>query len=323
MGFMNDMRKLLFGAKSVGKSAARKAGEAGREVGEDLRERSETLYNQAKGKAGELRDKAEESSEELGAKAEEVIDKAKDKWTELEEELQQRRREHQHLMEETPGTDTGDTAAPAEKRKELTAEELEARRRREEAYREFREAADRVGNKFLDLSDQAGQKFMAISERVGEELFQQGGKAFDKAKVLGRQWLEKANELAEKSQEADKSELEEMLRQAHDMGEKLERQVQETRDRFAGRETGDSDSLLDDKDDFFTRAERFAKGDYHNQGQRQRHGELEISKDPDYEAPKSEGTVAGFEDLDGDGDEIIDDAILDLDDEQPKKDDDQ
>ena len=39
MGIINDMKKLLFGAKAVGKSATKKAVDAGKEAGEELAER--------------------------------------------------------------------------------------------------------------------------------------------------------------------------------------------------------------------------------------------------------------------------------------------
>ena len=51
MGFFNEIKKALFGAKSVAKSAANKAAEAGKEAGEDLMEKSEELFTKAKDKA--------------------------------------------------------------------------------------------------------------------------------------------------------------------------------------------------------------------------------------------------------------------------------
>ena len=45
------------------------------------------------------------------------------------------------------------------------------------------------------------------------------------------------------------------------------------------------------------------------QGKTPKEGDLSIGENPDFKAPKK-GTVKGFEDLDGDGDELIDDAII-------------
>ena len=42
---------------------------------------------------------------------------------------------------------------------------------------------------------------------------------------------------------------------------------------------------------------------------------MKIQKNPEYKPGEKPGSVKGFEDLDGDGNEIIDDAILDTDEE--------
>jgi ElaB/YqjD/DUF883 family membrane-anchored ribosome-binding protein len=64
MGFLNDMKKLLFGASSVTKSAADKVVEGAKEAGEDLRNKAEDLF-----------DDAMSAVEKVGST---VIDKAKD-----------------------------------------------------------------------------------------------------------------------------------------------------------------------------------------------------------------------------------------------------
>jgi hypothetical protein len=68
------------------------------------------------------------------------------------------------------------------------------------------------------------------------------------------------------------------------------------------------DSLLEGKDDFFEKAKRFAEGDYRNEGKKT--GDMKMEKNPDYKPKKDGGKATGFDDLDGDGDEIIDDAII-------------
>ena len=70
--------------------------------------------------------------------------------------------------------------------------------------------------------------------------------------------------------------------------------------------TGQS-SLLDGKDDFFSKANQYADGDYGAFDD----GKPKIVKNEDVVEPlQKPGKAAGFEDLDGDGDEIIDDAIM-------------
>ena len=67
MGILNDMKKLLFGAKSVAKSATNKVVETGKDAGEELKQRSENLME----KAGEV-------TEEIKERAEDFFDIAKD-----------------------------------------------------------------------------------------------------------------------------------------------------------------------------------------------------------------------------------------------------
>ena len=66
-------------------------------------------------------------------------------------------------------------------------------------------------------------------------------------------------------------------------------------------------SLLEGTDDFFTKADRFASGDYEAFSE----GKITI-KEPSEEINKTRDNIpaTGFEDLDGDGNEIIDDAII-------------
>ena len=111
--------------------------------------------------------------------------------------------------------------------------------------------------------------------------------------------------------------FERLMNKAEDLSEKLKEQ---TDDFDVPRETkmgydNAKGSLLDGQDDFFAKADRFARGDYHNTGKDPadeviEEGNIEIRQNPDYVKPVNEGKVKGFEDLDGDSDEIIDDAII-------------
>ena len=65
---------------------------------------------------------------------------------------------------------------------------------------------------------------------------------------------------------------------------------------------------LDGFDDFFSKAARFADGDYHNKGEEK--PEVSIDKSKKQDRPKHTGKLTNFSDNDGDGDELIDDAII-------------
>ncbi|MCB0644697.1 MAG: hypothetical protein KDC44_23795, partial [Phaeodactylibacter sp.] len=68
-------------------------------------------------------------------------------------------------------------------------------------------------------------------------------------------------------------------------------------------------SPLDGTDDFFAKAARFADGDYHNSGKPKPEGEITLSESDAPEEPLAidNRKAAGFEDADGDGNEIVDD----------------
>ncbi|MCB0637169.1 MAG: hypothetical protein KDC54_11155, partial [Lewinella sp.] len=130
-----------------------------------------------------------------------------------------------------------------------------------------------------------------------------------KAKELGGDLMDKAGDIVKRAQdEADR----ESLQTAEEKAEELARKAQERADKALEDTKG---GLLDDKDDFFAKADRFARGDYHNKGGQ----DMQIEQDPDYQPRKNEGKAAGFEDHDGDGDEIIDDAIIDDDSDEPSQ----
>lgn len=66
-------------------------------------------------------------------------------------------------------------------------------------------------------------------------------------------------------------------------------------------------------DSFFDKAECYVLGDYVDEGILAGKDVI-ICKDLDYKFKLNIGKVKGFDDFDGDGDEIIDDVILDDDD---------
>ena len=75
-------------------------------------------------------------------------------------------------------------------------------------------------------------------------------------------------------------------------------------------------SALESKDDFFEKASRYADGDYHAFNPNADQPQIVPSEDVTSEDKKPfQGTIAGFEDHDGDGDPLIDDAIIEEDDD--------
>ncbi len=75
MPLFNDLKRIFFGAKSVAKHQASKAGEAAREIGDDLKEQSDDLIENTKAAAGELINKAPEYFEKGKDALEDLTDK--------------------------------------------------------------------------------------------------------------------------------------------------------------------------------------------------------------------------------------------------------
>ena len=196
----------------------------------------------------------------------------------------------------------------------------------EEESRQYRKTvADDVGEKLFDAAGKAGKKAQDISEKVGKEVLDKGGQAWEKfqevsekvgkrlmdtSEEVGGKLMGKFNELVEKAnEEASKESVEELTKEAEKLNEELERRIKERGERSNAEnlERDKKEGPLGGFDSFFDRAARYADGDYHDKGGK----DMQIKKDPDYKPKEKEGKVRGFEDLDGDGDEIIDDAIID------------
>ncbi|WP_020567992.1 hypothetical protein [Neolewinella persica] len=75
MAIFNDLKRIFFGAKSVAKHQAGKAGDAAREIGDDLKSQSDDLIQHTKEAAGELMDKAPEYFEKGKDALEDLSDK--------------------------------------------------------------------------------------------------------------------------------------------------------------------------------------------------------------------------------------------------------
>lgn len=338
MSIVNDLKKLLFGAKAVTSSAADKAVEAGKEAGSELMDKTSDFIESARETAEVVTEKAWDSTGEFlnkaMNKAEEIGEVAKEKATDIWDSLMDK---GETIVPEPPGPqpqssfqddsifssapETSSTHIPAadappSKVEELgktvldTAEKVGAKVMEQggEALEKVMGAAEQLGEKVLPVMEDAGAKIMHVAEDIGGKIFEKGGETLERAKALGGDLMEKASGLMERAQEeAAKENMDDAIRQAQSMGEEAARKASATD--FTKPPIDTKDSLFDKHESFFDRAARFADGDYSSKP--------EIRRDPDYTpAPKSEGSVSGFFDNDGDGNELIDDAIIDDSDEK-------
>lgn len=335
MGMLNDLKKLLFGAKSVAKSKGKQAAEAGKEAGEEFVERSKEFYGKTRERISDIKEeygpKAREAADDARRFAEDIVDEA---WSRGKEFGGKARKAADDFFEKKePGEDEpenyksnlmdDDELLFDDEKDSAGPETPEAEPRQ---YRKTR--ADEIGEKLFDAADKAGKKAQDISEKVGKEVLEKGGQAWlrfqevsekvgkrlmDTSEEVGGKLLDRFNELVEKAnEEASKESVEDLTKEAEKLNEELERRIKERGERsnVENLQRDKSKEPLGGFDSFFDRASRYADGDYHDEGGK----DMQIKKDPDYKPREKEGTVRGFEDRDGDGDEIIDDAIIDEDD---------
>ncbi len=168
-------------------------------------------------------------------------------------------------------------------------------------------------DKAKDLAENVGSSILNKADEVsdmGKNQVDDMSSLFDTPSDMVKDAAEKVNDPA--------NSVDSFIEKAHDLADRLEKKIKveepEAKEPPIGYDNL-KNSSLDSHDDFFSKASRYADGDYHNTGAKDegKEGEMTIMDKPeetDSEAPFS-GTIAGYEDLDGDGDPIIDDAIID------------
>ncbi len=279
MGFLGEIRKLLFGVKSVTKSGAGKVADKSQELGEELLERGSKAYTKGK-------DVAEDAVENASDKISDIVEKAKDKISDISDRVSEN---------ETVGKAADFTEYVGKK-------VLEKGSKAASSAGEFTE---KVGKKVMDVGGDAIEKAGDVSEKVGEKMLDAKDKLMDKAQEVSEKISDKFDETYEK---AKKLEAEEAL---------------EGDSKYADKPIDIEESLLEDSDDFFAKAEKYAEGNYSGKADKVKVdqetddktkelkvGETTISLPEGDKLKKEMAKAAGFEDLDGDGNEVVDDAII-------------
>lgn len=169
-----------------------------------------------------------------------------------------------------------------------------------------------VGSKVMETGSDLVEKAADISEKVGEKVLDKGGEFIEKTKSVsesvGEKVLEVKDDLVEKAKEASEKiseKLDETMEKAESWAE--QEKAKSKRD-FAEEDLDTGGSLLEGTDDFFAKADKYASGEYDAFSE----GKITIHEgDKDAVPQETSEPASGFQDLDGDGNEIIDDAIID------------
>jgi len=311
--------------------------EAGKETGGKILDSATDFADTAKDSAGDFADSALE-------KASQTLNKVKDITGDLGEKAMEKTGEailKGKDMVEDLGSQIIDSTAPIVEKTKNTVEEVGefVIDKTAPIVDKGKDIAENVGAVVLDKGGDAIEKAKGIAEDVGEQVLDKGGKALDRVKEVygdaGEKISKKAKDFYDAAQEdaakeaqedmvndanailKEESGIDSIMDEAKSMGDKIAEKADQLRDNPTIGYDEHKGSLLDDKDDFFAKAERFAQGDYHNQGGQKTPPpsdvpEIVTNPDPATLEPAKEitGTVPGFEDLDSDGNELVDDAIV-------------
>ena len=344
MPLFSDLKRVFFGAKSVAKHQASKAEDAVKDVSRD-----------AGGAAEDLAEATKQVARDLAAKAPGYIAKGKDALEDLTDKIWKESTpnadkaknvsdlndDNSALSDLSPSEpepidfETFDLDMPgkpgaadsstfgnlttseppgAPGKKKLIDFESEFVQDAKIKANEAARKADEIASPALDAAAKAGlaakEKLGDVSQVVGKKVLEVGDDVLNRAAETGSRTKEKFDSFVDHAnREADKMRVEDAIEEAKRAGEQAEARARA----FDGKETqrDTSESTLSGTGSFFDRAARFAEGDYTNEGGK----DMTIGKNPNAPEKPKGGLIHGFDDADGDGDSLIDDAIIEDDDD--------
>ena len=238
--------------------------------------------NKGKEAGEELYDVSVDKLDDIKEELSESVDAAKDKFDDLFDKVSDKAQDGISRVKDSVN-DLGENAK-VDKMKEGGKKILEG------GAMLATQAGDKIedaAEKIIDKSDQAWEKISETSSNLFE-------KAKDKAEEIGDKIGDKMDDMLDKAESLKKADALEDAKHPTGIyeGKSHNEKLEET-------------SLLDGTDDFFAKAAAFAEGDYEKAAE----GKMTIEQ-TEVPAIEDNRPVAGFEDKDGDGDEIMDDAIV-------------
>lgn len=307
MALLNDLKKLFFGAKSVAKHQAERASEVAQEAASELREQGSELLDQTQRAANDLVEKApdyvdrgKEALNDLQDKVWKEADSALDKGKELRDQASDLVNNKFKELNLERAEEVPESEAPKSGSIDFESDLVEGEPPTPKEPSALKEVTDNT----LDAAARAGLAAKEKAGELGNELLERAAKTGAKLKDKADDFIDHANT------EAEKMKMEEAIEKAKAAADQAEARARAFDGEEGKRDT--SESVLDGTDSFFDRADRFAKGDYHDEGGKP----VRIQEDPDYTPEKKSDLIAGFLDSDGDGDSLIDDAVIEDEDEE-------
>ncbi|MBK8699868.1 MAG: hypothetical protein IPN29_10165 [Saprospiraceae bacterium] len=237
---LSSLKRLLFASESVVKSAAEKTGEYVKETVSEVVHKvqlsdEESVVPKTERTAGlkdSILEKAEHGLDKALDFADELVDKTKVAASELGEKVDQG-------MEQLA---------------------------QNENVKKAMEFTEKVGDKVLTTGEEFVDKAKSFTEKVGARVMEEGGDLAEKAKSLsesiGEKVLAAKDQMVEKAKEAAHN-LEEKFEELKEKAVQAEaEEAAKPKKEFADTTLDASKPLLDDKDDFFSKASKYAEGKY-------------------------------------------------------------
>ena len=268
MGIIKDLKNIFFGASAITKSASEKAGDLIKEEGTELLEKTKDIASDS---GDFFAEKTAGLKDAVLEGSSDILGKGKEKFGDIKE-----------AISESPIT--GSILA--------SSEEIGSKvsHKSQEFLEKAGEMTENLGNTVMDKGAVMMDKTKDLSEEVGEKVFDIKDKVIEKAGIVKEKFDTKLDETMVKA-EAWEAE-----------------QIANPKKEFAEDTIDASGSLLEGTDDFFSKADKFASGEY----QAFSEGKITIDETTSSvdKAFEDKTKASGFIDLDGDGNEIIDDAIV-------------
>ena len=239
MGVLSSLKKLLFATESVAKSAVNKAEEFADEKisGSDTTKADAPPVNDIGSKTSGLKESILEKAEQGLDKAMDLADSLMDKTVEAANDLGEKMEKGMDQLSQN------------------------------ENVKKALDFTEKVGEKVIDTSEEFVDKAKSFTEKVGAKVMEEGGELAEKAKTLSESIGEKVmaakDEMVEKAKEAAHT-LEEKFEELKEKAVRSEAEdAAKPKKDFADTDLTTGGSMLGgEKDDFFSKAEKFAEGKY-------------------------------------------------------------
>ena len=322
MGFFNEIKKLMFGVKSVSKSAADKVVDTGKKKGKEMADKAEDLFDEAKDKVEDMAADARDSAENLWDKA---VDMAEDTGEIVREKSKPYIDDAKDFVEDVGGKVIEKSKPFVDDAKEFAEgvgeKVIDKTKNADQGAQEYsddlREKGDHLKQDLYSESDN-----VSLDEVSVEDLFDTGDSGItseaieegpDTEDTMAEDILDTASDLKSDLAEKAKNVSDKLSEKMDETLEKAKKLAEEEASRPEYSEPSEllQKDLLEDKDDFFAKASAFADGNYDAvRDPFSKKADIIGKSDEPKKTTENTEPIAGFEDLDGDGNEIIDDALI-------------